>query len=809
MTLLRETARSLLRRPSLALAVVATLAVGIGAATALWSYLAAMVWPTLEAPEPHRLAWLRMREPENSAAPSSYPDFLDYRAAAEPVATTIAWKVLGTTATLEGGESAWAWAHAVSARYFEEFGARFVVGRALAPADHLPDAAPALVLGPRFWRRHFARDRAAVGRDLVLGGVSYTIVGVAPEGFQANGLPADLYLPLGRSDDLTPSPELGDRASRRLGVLVRLKQGVTREAAEAVFQATARGLDEAAPVPGQPREVALSASTRNDFDSSYVQGASMLLGAVGLLLLLASTNVANLLLARAVDRRRELGVRSALGARPASLAAILVAEGLLLALAGGALGLLVASAGMKLIDGYVRVVPMGFGQWAEGARFMELDRRALAFALALALATGVVTSLAAALKAARTDPATAFRAAAGEGGGKLASRSALVVAQVVLSTLLLAGAGLLGRSLGAALAVDPGFDAERVLLTTIALPRQGSPASRADLYRQLQDQAAALPGITAAGITWLPPLWGTRETKVSVSGDAREAREISYNVVGPGYFETLGIPLVAGRELAHSDRAGAPLAVVVSAALAEALWPGAPAIGRELELPELPDPSRTLTSRRGTVVGVVADIRQQSLVDPPRPTAYLGFHQAFRERMTLLARTAGPPMAAARGLETALRRAQPGVAVVEVAPYHEVRTRALFDRRLNAHLAGAFGLLGLGLAATGVGGLVSYRAARRGREMGIRLALGATRVDLVRRVLREAGALVGLGLAIGLPAALGLSGLLRSQVWGVSPQDPLTFLLIPAVLGAIAILAASFPALRAARTDPKVALGQE
>jgi hypothetical protein len=232
-------------------------------------------------------------------------------------------------------------------------------------------------------------------------------------------------------------------------------------------------------------------------------------------------------------------------------------------------------------------------------------------------------------------------------------------------------------------------------------------------------------------------------------------------------------------------------------------------VGREIDLPEVPDPSRTLTTRRASVVGVVADIRQQSVTDPPRPTAYLSFRQAFRERMTLLVRTAGPPLAQARGLEAALRRAQPGVAVVEVAPFEEVETRSLFDRRMHAHLAGAFGVLGLGLAATGVGGLVSYRAARRSREMGIRLALGANRADLVRRVLKEAGGLVGLGLAIGLPLALGLSGLLRSQVWGVSPQDPLTFLLIPAVLGGIAILAASLPALRAARTNPKAALAQE
>ncbi len=815
MTLLRETVRSLLRRPALALVAVATLAVGIGAATALWSYLTALVWPTLEAPEPHRLAWLRTREPDNPVALSSYPDFLDYRAAAEEVATTLGWKIMGTAASLDGGDSAWAWIHAVSEGYFEEFGARFRVGRGLAAADHRPDAPPAVVLGPRFWRSHYGRDPAAVGRHLVLGGVAYTIVGVAPEGFQVAGLPADLYLPLGRSDEVTPTPELADRGSRRLGVLVRLAPGVTRETAEAVFQATARGLDETQPVPGLPRQVALVASTRSDYTGDYVPGAAMLLGAVGLLLLLASTNVANLLLARAMDRRRELGVRAALGARPASLATLLVAEGLLLALAGGALGLLLALAGMKVIESYVFVVPMGFGQWSEGATFLAIDRRVLAFAMLVALATGLVTSLAAALKAAGTDPAVAFRAAAGEGGGKLASRSVLVVSQVVLSTLLLAGAVLLGRSLGAALAVDPGFDGERVLLTTFALPRPGgsnavgSPSSRADLYQQLQDQVAALPGVAAASMTWMPPLWGTRETTLALPGDAREPRQVAYNVVGPGYFETLHIPLLAGRELGRADRAGAPLAVVVSSALAETLWPGAQALGREVELPDLPDPSRSLTTRRGTVVGVVADIRQQSVTDPPRPAFYLTLHQAFRERMTLLTRTVGPPAAFAPSLKTALHRAQPGLAVIEVAPFAEVESRSLFDRRLYAHLAGAFGLLGLGLAATGVGGLVSYRAARRSREMGIRLALGATRADLVRRVLKEAGVLVGLGLAIGLPVALGLSGLLRSQVWGVSPQDPLTFLLIPAVLGGIAILAATLPALRAARTDPRAVLGQE
>jgi predicted permease len=809
-----RTLRSLARQPGLTLAVIVTLALGIGAATALFAYLAAILWPGLDAPDAGRAVWLSIGSREEPQLPVSYPDFVDLQRRQGAVRDLIAFANVGASVGVSAGggqESTFAWGLLVSGDFFSFFGARPELGRLLQPGDDRPGAEPVLVVSHRFWQETLGGDPAAVGRPLRINGGTFLLVGVTAKGFQGTGRPTPLYLPLAQSDRVTGIPRLDRRELAFLGVLGRRAGSLA--GARATLDTLGLALDAVAPRHLGPRRMTLLPVTSPDptmADDPFFVAARLLLGAALLFLLLGCANVANLLLARATARQREWGIRAALGAGRWRLARTVLAESLALGLAGGALGLAFAAGMMHRIEAYLMTSPGGLGNWSEDAEVMRLDLKTYAFALLAALLCAALCGLAPALRALRGDlvaPIKSDAAGAVGAAGVLVPRQLLVVAQVALSVLLLLGGGLLARTLRQAESIDPGFNPRRLLLVTLYVPRNATPkvTEVGALYGRILDRVRALPGVEAASHSYNPPLIGYHPgTQVASRERPGQPADVGYNLVSPGYFAALGIPIVAGRPLDARDGHGAPPVAVVSRALARKLWGEESPLGRTLTISDAPRPGELGPTFE--VVGVTADVRIDSLTDPPGPRIYFSFAQRFHPRETLEVRTAAAPAALAPALREAVGAAHPDVSIVDLMPLDEQVRRSLFQRRMHAEIAGLFGVLGLLVAAVGLFGLLSYTVSQRTREIGIRMAVGAGRRDVLRLVLGQGMALVGIGLAVGLAASLALTPLLARLLFGVTAADPLTFLTVPLLLLAVAFTACWLPARRAARLDPLVAL---
>ncbi len=823
---LRQTLRRLLGRPGWTATIVLTLALGIGADTTLFTYLCSALWPSLDAPRAERVVDLFSGTAEDPDEPPSYPDWRDYRERSE-VFERLAASRLFAASVVDRGASAFAWGTLVTGDYFPLFDKPPLLGRWLGPQDDRPGAPRVMVLGEPFWRRCFGADPGVVGRTVSLDGRhAYTVVGVMPPGFQADGFPFSIYLPMARWRDVVTG--LDRRDGGRVAALGRLRAGVSREAAEQAVRAVARGLDESAPI-GSPRRVSLLSATSLEARvgegtvDPLVRRAEILTGVVGLLLLLAAANVANLLLARVLARRRELGVRAALGASRWRLVRETVLESLLLALAGGAAGAGLAWLGARWLEPFLHESsPVGFGSWGEGATILAFDGRMLAFALVLAVATAVLVSLAPVFVLLRGGPLEALREVADGRSRGSRSRRLLVVAQVALALVLLVVAGLLVHSLASIDRVDPGFDTRGLFLASLYLPEDepgASPAGAAGSPRQVERFAeiarrlAALPEVRSAGMVARPPLFGgSYPDRLTLDGDA-EPFPTNGDMVGPGYFETLGLAILRGRGFTTADGAGAPGVAVVNQTFVrhhlEGPLGGGDPIGHRVTLGG--DASPRDRGRSFEIVGVVADSRYSSLMDPPGSMVYYPAAQRPRKRMTfvLRSRTAAAEAGLGETVRRVLHREHPEVSVVELVPFAAQIRRSLFEQRLQVRLATAVGLLGLLLASVGLAAVVAYSVRRRRREIAVRMALGARLGDAVGLVLGESARLLAAGLALGLAGALALGRLLQSLLFGVAPWDPLTLTAGAAVLAATALAASWLPARRAARVDPVSVLKEE
>ncbi len=806
--------RSLARQPGMVLIVVLTLALGIGASTALFAYLASIVWPTMDAPEPERVVWVETATSEEPfGGPISYPEFLDLQRQRTGLRDLVGFTALGASVG-HGQESAFAWGQLVSGGYFPFFAARPALGRLLQPSDDRPDAEPVVVVSYLFWRSFLGGDPEALGRPLRLNGQFFTLVGVAPKGFQGQGRVSALYTPLAQSDRLTALPRIEKRERRWVYLLGRLAPGINLEQGREALRSAARALDEAVPLPhGKRRYTLLGATVYNPGPEPdvYLSAARVLMAAALLFLLLACANVANLLLARATVRQREWGIRASLGASRRRLVGGVLAESLILCLAGGALGLAFAAGMMRRIESYVLTAPGGLGSWSEGNEVVHLDLRVFAFALLVALLCGLLCGLIPALRVMRGDLLAAVKSdAAGATGpaGALVPRQLLVVAQVAFSVVLLLGGSLLVRTLRAAERVDPGFDPERLLLASLYVPRTvGTAEEGATLvYRRLLEETAALPGVESATLTHVVPLAGwSHDTRVERSERPGEAVDSSVNLVAPGYFETLGIRILQGRALDQRDRRDAPPAVVVSRTLAEKLWGKENPLGHRVSVPDpLPRPGEPEGDFE--VVGVAADVRGASLVEPPPPLVYFPVEQRSHSRLTVIVRTAASPASLASGLRRALRAAHPDLSIVDLVTCGEQMRRSLALQRMHAEIAGLFALLGLGVSVVGLFGLLSYMVSLRVREFGIRVAVGADPGNVERLVLRQGMGLVALGLVLGVAGAFAVTRLLQSLLFGVAADDPFTFLAVSGGLLLVTFAACYLPAHRAAQLDPLAAL---
>ena len=812
------TLRSFTRQPGMVLIVVLTLALGIGASTALFAYLAAITWPKIDAPEPERVVWIYSGTPEEPRLPASNLDYLDLQRQQTAVRDIVGFSPFGTSVGYRQTAS-FAWGEMVSGPYFSFFNARPELGRLLVAEDDRPGAEPVVVVSHFFWKGTLGGDPSLIGQPLRLNGQTFTLAGVVPESFRGYGHVPALYVALTQSDRVTGLPRLEKREFRMVSLLGRLAPGVTLEQAGQALALAGRSLDGAAPLATGPRKVTVASATTYDPDeegtASYVDAARVLMAAALLFLLLACANVANLLLARATVRQRELGIRASLGATRRRLVGAVLSESLILCLMGGLLGMVFAVWMARRIETYVLTAPGGLGGWSEGDKLVWLDLRVFAFALLVALACGVLCGLAPVLRVIRGDLLAAIKSDAAGAvsagpAGALVPRKLLVIVQVGLSVLLLLGGSLLVRTLHNAQRVDLGFDPGRILMASLYVPRNAGSAEEgaSQVYRRVLEQATDLPGVESASLTYVAPLAGfAQTTRVTLQEQPDKAVESTFNSVSPRYFETLGIKALQGRLLEERDRRDSPAAVVVSRELARKLWGETNPVGRLLSVPDLP-PRPGEAGPDFEVVGVTEDARVTSAIDPPGPALYFSVSQRSYPRLTLLVRAAASasPASLAPDLRRAVLAAHPDLSIVDLVSGGEQIRRSLSQQRMHAEIAGLFGLLGLGVSVVGLFGLLSYTVSLRVREFGIRMAVGAHPTDVKSLVLRQGMGLVAIGLALGLAGALGLTRLLESLLYGVAANDPYTFAGVAAGLTLVTLLACYLPAHRAAQLDPLEAL---
>jgi putative ABC transport system permease protein len=815
---LRFAVRTLLKRPVFTVIAILTLALGIGANTAIFSVVDSVLLAPLPFRHPERLTMIWASNPELARQvglpdklPVSPGTFYDWKAAKsfEKMAMLDADRLNFTG----GPEPEQVGAIVVTGELFQALSTPAFLGRTLLPEDD-EGKRTSVVLSHRFWQSHFGGDRNVLGRTMRLDAKPLTIVGVMPPAFafprggempHGFGFPAqpDLWVPAALSPKERQSR--GNRGNLAIGLL---RPGVSLGSAQAEMSAISARIEKSfadSDAGWHNRVEPLPAALVGDVRPALL----ILLAAAGVVLLIACVNVANLLLAAAASRQKEIALRTALGAGRGRMVRQLLTESALLAGAGGACGLLFAYWGLRAIAAWIPAdVPI--------AHRVAIDPRILLFALALSLLTGALAGLAPALQMTRPDLAESLRdgTRAGSGtsrGGR--TRRVLVVLETALAVLLVAGAGLLVRSFARLISINPGFRADGVLTLEVILPEakyEDGPRREA-FTDELLERLRALPGVTAAGmISNLPVAGGEEIEALEFEGRPKpkpsEIPLADYRQVSPGYFETLGIRRLAGRLVAANDAAGKPLVAVVGETLARAYWPGADPLGKRFRTGGL---GGAPTEPWITVVGVVGDVRQAGLQIDPRPQVYVPQAQHPHGNQSFVLRTAGDPrssIAAARAAVYAIDRDQP---VSRVRPMSWIVAESVAGRRFNMVLLGMFAALALVLAAVGIYGITSYSVAQRTREMGLRMALGAQRGTVLALVLREAGALALVGLAAGLVLAFATTRVMASLLFGVGATDPATFATVTAALAFISLFAAWVPGRRATQVDPMVALRTE
>jgi predicted permease len=811
----RYALRSLRRSPGFTAVALLTLALGIGANTAIFSVVNAVILKPLpfeRARELVRITSDFTRQGQKDVGLSAL-ELFDYRASGVFSEISGVWAIDANITGMDRPERAEVLLTDVN--YFRMLGARAAVGRLFAPEHARPGIAEFAVISDAWWRRHYGADPSVVGRQFRLDDDLYTIVGVAPPGFRHPGrtvqTDVDIWAPSGWVS--SPFPKPTRRAYFLQGALARLAPGWTVSAAQkrvGEIAARWRRDDPGAYPPAEgwaPRIVPL----QEDLVGNVRPALVVLSAAVGFVLLIACANVANLLLARASARQREIAIRRALGAGRARLVWQLLTESLVLAAGGGALGLLVADRGVGLL---VRLSPDRFPRLAE----IGVDPQVLGFALAASLATGILFGLAPALQASRSNPQEGLkdglRTGSGVAGARL--RSTLVVAEFALSLVLLVAAGLLVKTLWRLQRVDPGFDSRNLSTASVWLPqpnlietgRYYDHGPRVTLFRRILERAEALPGVEAAVAATRTPFGAGRASSTFLieGRDPEHGGTAAADLanVSPGYFTAMRIPLLRGRLFTeHDDDSGRPVAIL-SESLTRQAFPGEDPLGHQVQLPTRKGPGPWTT-----IVGIVRDVKMEALDLEERPALYRPLWQISSMSLTLVVRGPGRPGELAARIEQAVRGIDPELPIYAVRSMDEAMASTVSQRRFAMRLLALFAAAALALSALGIYGVVAYSVARRTREIGIRMALGALPRDVLALVLSQSAGLIVAGVGAGLAGAFALTRGLSALLYGISPRDPATFGVITALLVLVALAATWIPARRAARVDPTVALRSE
>jgi len=811
---LRFAARGLWRSPGFTAITVATLALGIGANTAIFSVVNAVLLRPLAYRDPAQLVALRgvvevrgLNDVRNSA-----PEYQDFRSEI-PALTDVAaaWPISINLTAL--GDPERIQAAVVSSNYFQVLGTAPALGRNFTADDDQGRIGYVVIISWDLFQQRFGGDRSVIGKTVRLDDDPMTIIGVMPPGFRhplENGAsPMEVWCPveLGNTD-----PQfIGDRRARVFEVIGRLKPGATVTEAQAQLDALSTRLESRYPDVYPPalgwRAAALPLSERVVGD---VRPALLvLLGAVAFVLLIGCANVANLMLARATGRAREIAIRTALGGDRLRLVRQLLTESLLLAALGGALGLLVAVWGTSALG---RLAAL----YLPRAREIAIDGPVLAFTVVLILVTGIAFGLFPALQASRPDLQDVLKDSAkgSAGGGRTRMRAVLVVAEVAVALVLLAGAGLLLRSFQRLVAVDPGFDPERLLTMQVWLPvpndnakgRYFTQEQRVGFYDRAVAAVRQVPGVTAAALVSRLPYSGRNDARFKIEGrpvsDAQLLPSAEVRLVSPDYFRTMAIPVLQGETMPDGVDSLSSTYAMVNRTLAEREWKGQSPIGQRIQLVGFGGPT-------ATIVGVVNDVRQGAPDQPPLPEFYLSYRLVAGQEMSLVVRTAGDPDALADRVVRSIRSVDPTQPVFGVKSMARLLANAEAERRFSLLLLSLFAAIALLLSSLGIYGVMAYSTSQRRHEIGIRMALGAATPDVLRLVLQQGMRLVLLGLAIGLFGAWALSRVLAGQLYGISARDPFTYAAVALLLGTVAFAATWLPARRATRVDPMISLRSE
>ncbi|MDT5272317.1 MAG: hypothetical protein QOH49_4503, partial [Acidobacteriota bacterium] len=771
---------------------VVTLALGIGANTAIFSVIDAALLRSLPYREPGRLVhlWETKRSRDFEQREASYPDFLDWRAQGAEVFEGLAGYTSRPFTLADAGEATRARGAAVTANFFDLLGVNAAAGRTFVAGEDGLETKRVAVISHGLWQRRFGGERSAVGREVTLDGEAYTVVGVLPAEFN--------FALLGDADVWTPLAPTPDVASRRymhwLKVIGRLKQGVNLEGAQAHLATVASRIER--DDPGAHAGVGLRAvPLQEEFVGPVRPVLFVLLGAVGFVLLIACTNVANLLLARSAARQKEIAIRAALGASRSRVVRQLLTESVLLSIAGGVLGLILS---FWMTDALTTFFPnIAYTIVLD----VSPDGRALLFTLAITLLTGIIFGLAPAFQATRPDLVPVLKGEAQRTGRarRISLRNALVVSQVALSLVVLVCAGLFVQSFRHAKSIDPGFATRDAFLVSVNPGLFGYEKEQGrDFYRRLAERVRATPGVEAAGfVDWMPlgdsaSAWGPVYPAEQPAPAQGEGMGSQTEIVSAGYFKAMRIPLVEGRDFDERDRENLkPEAVVINETLARRLWPGETSVVGKRMLVGRDEPDAF------EVVGVARNSKVRTLGEEPRNLLYVTVDQTYRGGLNLVVRAPGGGEGVVNAVRQAVKEIDGRMPLYNVRTIEQHLTWAFWAQNMAASLATAFGLLALALAAVGLYGVVAYTVARRTHEIGIRVALGAQARDILRIVLGQGMALTLVGLGAGLVGAFALARLLSSLLYGISPGDPATYILVALLLAVVALIACLVPARRA------------
>ena len=813
---IRYGVRMLMKNPGVTLVAVITLALGIGANTAIFSGVSAFLMKPLSVPNPGGLVRpMEIAEDRGVTDEFSYPDFVDYRDQSTSYIGLVAEDMIQAAIDTENQNDV-LYGQVVSANYFDVLEVKPILGRTFLPdEDKNPGANAVVVLSHSFWQRRLASDANIVGKTVSLNNRAYQVIGVTPEYFVGSkfALALDFWTPISMAEDLRRSPGLlKERGAHWMNVIGRLKPGVSLSQASAEISAISTRLNQAYP---DHRASSTQAQVMTEVDGRWEElggvfksGGALAMAIVGLVLLIACANVANLMLARAAARRKEIGIRLALGANRARLIRQLLTESVLLSIAGGGLGLLLAFWVTDLMQAFIPIL-----EYKIVDNFFSIDSRALFFTLVISLATGLVFGLAPAWHSSNPDVVPVLKGDPEQARrGKRRAfglRNVLVVAQVALSLVVLVCGGLFIKSFRKAQTMDPGFSNDKGLIVSLSPTLVGYEEEQSrNFFKHVLERVSHIPGVEAASYTRTLPLGDSsnsngpilREGETLQRGSA--GRNIMNTVVSPGYFRTMQIPIVEGRDFDDRDTTQTKRVIVINQRMAEILWPGESAGGKRIFIgTDSKDPLE--------VVGVVKTGKYRTLAEDPKPFYYYSMDQRRPATAALVIRPNVDPLSLVGAVRSEVAGIDRRVPMFAVKTMDQHKTYALWAPNMAASFSLAFGVVAILLSAVGLYSVMAYVVSQRTREVGIRMALGANRSDVMKMITRQGMRLAAVGVGIGLLLALALAKVVSALLIGISGYDVTTFVVVPVLLTVVALVACYLPARRATKVDPLVALRYE